>query len=213
MKTPKTPLTLTEPKDPMTIDMNHPRSTLDNITHVFGIEGAKDICAWIRLISEVILKQGKTPMTPMMVHTMYMTHMDSINWALKRFPSKCPTSVKAAFLWTYPTDPIRVDGIAEKFITGANLDPDDPMFLIRKQFAFTNPEGMHFQVPEGRPNRTYQVILILKGISLCLDNQKVRRISVGTNSLPTLVERFKPAWDAEEMGKVPVWNSPSLLNS
>jgi len=189
------------PEHRMFIDIGRVRSTADSLIHAFGFERARELCAWIRLISEVILKQGKI-VTPMTVYTMVKTHLDSVNWVMKRFPKnfKCPASIKAAFLWAHATDPQRVDGIAEKFITGANLSLTDPILWVRKQFIFAGGDKKGKLDPKHGSARVDMIALILNGIGLSLDNQGVtQEISADNSALPLLTERFKAAWDQESL--------------
>ena len=203
-----------KPEDRLFIDIGRNRSSADNLIFTYGVHRAKELCAWVRLLSEAVLKEGKI-VTPDAIYALLCDHQDTFNWALAKFtrktpwrdpPCAVPAAPIVAFLWAYPTDPEKVNALADMFITGANLSETHPILIARKK-----AQGLK---PEHGTARFQQVAAVLKGIAMALRGETCKRIIIG-DSYSQDMEPFRAAWDAEALreptsaDKVP--NSFALL--
>jgi len=108
--------------------------------HVLGISSrAVAVCNALVLLETGAVARS----TAGRVSETHARHARGIDWALDRFPQqrRLTANVLAAHAFAYPTAADLVDDFARKLVTGANIEPDSPVLVLRRHLerieAFT----------------------------------------------------------------------------
>jgi hypothetical protein len=78
------------------------------------------------------------------ISEVHARHARGIDWAVQAFPQqrRLTANVLAAHAFAYPTSADLVDDFARKLVTGANIEPESPVLVLRRHLeridAFTN---------------------------------------------------------------------------
>lgn len=169
------------PKSRANIDTGGRRSATDNLNIIEGVSLSKTMGSSIGAVwMATVAKSVTRPATAAELAATLTQHLDGYEAMRTVFNSSrrglCRSGFIGAFIYAYPTDPVKVLAAAQKFWSGAELAENDPMYVLRNRALNGASNGRSREKDHGRGATVDDFRRSLGAIASFIDGEKRSRV-------------------------------------